>query len=174
RLQAIGWDCASFTLNCYGSDHWGDSAKAPAKAGTIGAGAPPCGHEWKPNSVATRNNTEQEVKKVNSMKIKDLLILSYIDNLLRNITGLPWILLRARLPIAICLLLVPASIQAMTTNVVFKNFSFTPQTVTIQVGDTILWTNAGGTHTVTGDGADPFCGPGVIGTSCSETFTTVG
>jgi hypothetical protein len=22
----------------------------------------------------------------------------------------------------------------------------------------VVWTNAGGTHTVTGDGADPFCG----------------
>ena len=108
------------------------------------------------------------------MKIKDLLILSYIDNLLRSITGLPWIRFRTRLPIAICFLIVPASIQAMTTNVVFKNFSFTPQTVTIQVGDTVVWTNAGGTHTVTGDGADPFCGPGIIGTTCSETFTTVG
>jgi plastocyanin len=63
---------------------------------------------------------------------------------------------------------------AMTTNVVFKDFSFTPQTVTIQTGDTVVWTNGGGTHTVTGDGADPFCGSGAIPMSCSETFTNTG
>lgn len=64
--------------------------------------------------------------------------------------------------------------SGMTTNVVFQNFSFTPQTVSIQVGDTIVWTNAGGLHTVTGDGADPFCGSNAIPVSCSETFTNPG
>src|SRR5262249_49211762 len=64
--------------------------------------------------------------------------------------------------------------SAMTTNVVFQDFSFTPQSVTIQVGDTVVWTNAGGAHTVTGDGSDPFCGSGVVPVSCSETFTNVG
>src|SRR5689334_20734654 len=64
--------------------------------------------------------------------------------------------------------------RATTTNVVFQNFSFTPQTVNIQVGDTVVWTNAGGFHTVTGDGADPFCGPNPVSTTCSETFTNVG
>src|SRR5690242_10356397 len=63
---------------------------------------------------------------------------------------------------------------AMTTNVVFQNFSFTPQGVTIQVGDTVVWTNGGGVHTVTGDGADPFCGTNPVPTSCSETFTNAG
>jgi plastocyanin len=48
------------------------------------------------------------------------------------------------------------------TNVIFQNFSFTPQSVTIEVGDTVVWTNAGGVHTVTGDGADPFCGPDTV------------
>ena len=64
--------------------------------------------------------------------------------------------------------------SALTTNVVFQNYSFTPSSVTIQVGDTVLWTNAGGTHTVTGDGQDPFCGSNAIPVSCSETFTNVG
>ncbi|HZR17925.1 MAG TPA: TIGR03118 family protein [Verrucomicrobiae bacterium] len=64
--------------------------------------------------------------------------------------------------------------SAMTTNVVFQNFSFTPQTVSIQVGDTVVWTNAGGFHTVTGDGTDPFCGPNAVATTCSETFTNAG
>jgi uncharacterized protein (TIGR03118 family) len=63
---------------------------------------------------------------------------------------------------------------AMTTNVVFQNFSFTPASVTIQVGDTVVWTNAGGIHTVTGDGQDEFCGSNAVPVSCSETFTNVG
>ncbi len=62
----------------------------------------------------------------------------------------------------------------MTTNVVFQDFSFTPPSVTIQVGDTVVWTNGGGIHTVTGDGKDPFCGSNAIPTSCSETFTNAG
>ena len=63
---------------------------------------------------------------------------------------------------------------AATTNVIFQNFAFTPQNVSIQVGDTVVWTNAGGVHTVTGDGQDPFCGPDPVPVSCSETFTNVG
>jgi uncharacterized protein (TIGR03118 family) len=64
--------------------------------------------------------------------------------------------------------------SAMTTNVVFQDFAFTPATVNIQVGDTVVWTNAGGIHTVTGDGADPFCGPNAVPVTCSETFTNAG
>jgi uncharacterized protein (TIGR03118 family) len=64
---------------------------------------------------------------------------------------------------------------AMTTNVVYQNYSFTPQTVTIQVGDTVVWTNAGGLHTITGDTTqDQFCGSNAIPVSCSETFTNAG
>src|SRR5947207_9154855 len=63
---------------------------------------------------------------------------------------------------------------AATTNVSFGNFSFSPKSVTIKVGDTVVWTNTGGFHTVTGDGSDPFCGSGTIPTSCSHTFTTAG
>ena len=63
---------------------------------------------------------------------------------------------------------------AATTNVSFGNFSFSPKSVTIKVGDTVVWTNAGGSHTVTGDGSDPFCGNNAIPTSCSHTFNTAG
>src|SRR5262249_2788039 len=72
------------------------------------------------------------------------------------------------------LLMSPCKVLAVTTNVVFQDFSFTPPSVAISVGDTVVWTNAGGVHTVTGDGADPFCGTGVIPASCSETFTNAG
>ena len=67
-----------------------------------------------------------------------------------------------------------ATVRAMTTNVVFKNFTYTPETVTIQPGDTVVWTNAGGFHTVTGDGGDPFCGSGAVPATCSVTFTNAG
>jgi len=63
---------------------------------------------------------------------------------------------------------------AATTNVSFGNFSFSPKTVTINVGDTVVWSNTGGSHTVTGDGSDPFCGSGFIPRSCSHTFNTAG
>ena len=83
-----------------------------------------------------------------------------------------------RMVLAVALILVcmagPFTTQAATNTVVFKDFSFTPQSVTIQVGDTVVWTNAGGTHTVTGDGADPFCGGAAVAVSCSETFTNAG
>jgi len=69
---------------------------------------------------------------------------------------------------------VPEVASGLTTNVVFQDFSFTPPSVTIQVGDTIVWTNAGGVHTVTGDAStDPF-GSNAIPVSCSETFTKPG
>jgi len=38
---------------------------------------------------------------------------------------------------------------AATVDVSAQDFSFSPPTVTINVGDTVLWTNNGGTHTVT-------------------------
>lgn len=64
--------------------------------------------------------------------------------------------------------------RAATTNVHFGNFYFSPTIVTIQAGDTIVWTNDGGTHTVTGTGSDPMCGNGDIAASCSHTFSTPG
>src|SRR3989442_6144184 len=92
-----------------------------------------------------------------------------------NITMKPSILCRTVLLVATMGACFPeGNTAAMTTNVVFKNFSFTPQTVTIQVGDTVVWSNGGGSHTVTGDGADPFCGSGAVPVSCSETFMNAG
>src|SRR5438876_8453828 len=64
---------------------------------------------------------------------------------------------------------------AATTNVSFgNNLVFSPKNVTINVGDTVLWSNTGGSHTVTGDGSDPFCGRVFVPTSCSHTFSTAG
>ena len=63
---------------------------------------------------------------------------------------------------------------AATVNVSFGNTFFNPKTVTINVGDTVVWTNTGGSHTVTGHGSDLFCGSGFVPTSCSHTFNTAG
>jgi plastocyanin len=66
------------------------------------------------------------------------------------------------------------SAKGLTYDVFFNNFSFSPAVVNIQVGDTVRWSNLGGTHTVTGTGADPICGNGTVATSQSVTFTAVG
>jgi plastocyanin len=71
----------------------------------------------------------------------------------------------------------PAAMAATTTNVSFGSFFFNPKVVTISEGDTVAWTLASGqaaTHTVTGTGADVFCGSGNVGSGCQHTFSTAG
>lgn len=64
--------------------------------------------------------------------------------------------------------------SAFTTNVNFSNYAYNPNKVVIHVGDTVNWINQGGFHTVTGDGADAFCGNGAVATSCAHTFLAAG
>jgi plastocyanin len=71
--------------------------------------------------------------------------------------------------------------QAATINVTFGSNFFNPQDVTINQGDTVIWSNTGGSHTVTGDGAnnpngDVFCGNTFFGPGgrCTNTFNTPG
>lgn len=81
-----------------------------------------------------------------------------------------WLLLAG-----VLLLLDSRAVFAATTNVSFGSFFFAPKSVTINVGDTVIWTNASfAFHTVTGTGADPVCGPGSVPVSCSHTFTQPG
>jgi hypothetical protein len=54
-----------------------------------------------------------------------------------------------------------------------QGFSFSPKSLTVALGDTVVFTGGNNSHTVTGDGAEPFCGPGLF-TSCSVTFSTLG
>ncbi len=68
----------------------------------------------------------------------------------------------------------PARICAITTNVSFGSFFYSPTTVTIHPGDTVVFSNTGGSHTVTGTGSDPICGNGSVSTSCSHQFNSVG
>jgi plastocyanin len=64
--------------------------------------------------------------------------------------------------------------SAQTHTVQFKNFQFDPPALTVKVGDSVVFENSGGDHTVTGTGADPFCGTGAIPVSCQVKFATPG
>jgi autotransporter-associated beta strand protein len=77
------------------------------------------------------------------------------------------------LSIVFTLALVGHSVFGATTNVSYGNFFFNPPIVTITAGDTVVWTQTGGGHSVTGTGADPMCGD-VNVTTCTVTFTQAG
>jgi hypothetical protein len=53
-----------------------------------------------------------------------------------------------------------------------QGFSFSPKSLNVAVGDTVVFTGGNNSHTVTGDGAEPFCGQGLF-TRCSVTFSTL-
>lgn len=67
----------------------------------------------------------------------------------------------------------PVAHAAGTSAVTIRDFSFGPSAITVHVGDTVTWSNAGPTaHTATGAGFDT----GILGKgrSGSHTFTTAG
>src|SRR5204863_7084532 len=72
------------------------------------------------------------------------------------------------------------STAATTVVVTAQNFSFSPSTVTIGVGDSVSFNNAGGDHNVTGYNPAPpperFCGTALfgVGPMCTVTFTNAG
>ncbi|MBC8002597.1 MAG: hypothetical protein H7X97_08425 [Opitutaceae bacterium] len=57
--------------------------------------------------------------------------------------------------------------------VTYQDSGFDPNDLTIQIGETVLFTNRGGMHTVTGTGLDPFCGNDMV-SSCVHTFNQAG
>ena len=61
---------------------------------------------------------------------------------------------------------------AIITNVTYGSFFFVPRVVSINAGDTVVWTNGFGSHTVLGTGSDPICGGASL--PCSHTFSTPG
>jgi plastocyanin len=85
-----------------------------------------------------------------------------------------------RLLAGLLAMLVDASHGAtFTVNIV--EYSFSPSSLTIKVGDTVTWSGLNNEHNVTGSAAqdlDEFCGSSLqsVGTetSCSRTFTTAG
>lgn len=69
----------------------------------------------------------------------------------------------------------PGSIFAATNYVAFGNYYFKPSSLTIQAGDTVIWTNAGGFHTVTGlTTNEPLCGAAQGIQACTNTFNKPG
>ena len=70
--------------------------------------------------------------------------------------------------------------NAATVVVTAQNFSFSPSAVTIAVGDSVSFNNAGGDHNVTGYNPAPpperFCGTTIVGPGpmCLVTFTNAG
>lgn len=74
---------------------------------------------------------------------------------------------------AMLLATVPA-VTAATNYVAYGNYYFSPSDLTIRAGDTVIWTNAGGLHTVTGlSTGEPLCGNSSVNT-CTNTFSTPG
>ena len=61
---------------------------------------------------------------------------------------------------------------ATTFNVTFGSFFFSPNNLTINVGDTVTWTGQAG-HTVTGTNAETLCGSSSV-TTCTHTFMNPG
>ena len=71
----------------------------------------------------------------------------------------------------------PAPTPAKTPNamVTIQNFTFTPATVTVSAGSTVVWTNHDAmSHTVTADDKSFESGNIAAGASYTQTFTTAG
>lgn len=77
---------------------------------------------------------------------------------------------------AVALALACLPMPAATTTVHFGYPYYSPNDITIHPSDTVEWVHDpdGFSHTVTGTGAEPLCGAGVVPVSCSHTFTTTG
>ena len=72
------------------------------------------------------------------------------------------------------LLLAPAA-RAATHNVTVNNFEFNPAVVDIEVGDTVVWTNTDGIHSVTSDDGTSFSNTAASAPwTFSHTFTAAG
>ncbi len=75
---------------------------------------------------------------------------------------------------AICLTFSGNDLKAATVNVTTSGFTFVPSSITIDAGDTVIWNNLGGFHSVTGDDpAEPLCGED-FPSSCTNTFLVPG
>ena len=69
--------------------------------------------------------------------------------------------------------------SAATHNISLSGISFTPANLTVNVGDTVIFTATSGGHTVTGSGAEAFCGVQSISAlgavkTCTVTFNSAG
>ena len=88
----------------------------------------------------------------------------------------PWLVVSLLVGVAAIVMSAPPAQAASTVTVEITNFVFQPATVTIQVGDTVTWTNLdSAAHTATHTAASPlFDGVMSTGESFSYTFTQAG
>lgn len=78
------------------------------------------------------------------------------------------------LPLLACLSLASAA-HAATVRVTVHNFEISPAVVNIQPGDTVIWTNIGGTHNVASEDGTTFRNdPTIAPWTFSHTFNTPG
>ena len=83
--------------------------------------------------------------------------------------------MRQIVPIAVlALLLVPPAARGATVQVTVRNFEFSPAVVDIQVGDTVVWTNVDGFHSVISDDGTSFSNTAGSGWTFSHTFDMAG
>lgn len=69
----------------------------------------------------------------------------------------------------------PTTTGNVKVAVSITNFAFSPSTITVHKGDTVVWTNNDSApHTVTGDNGGPASGTLSQGSGYSYTFNTVG
>ena len=83
---------------------------------------------------------------------------------------------KLRLMDLILVLLVSSSEVAFSaTNTVDVNSNFfSPTKLTNHVGDTIIFRRVSGSHTVTGQAPEAFCGPNAMPATCSVTLMNAG
>ena len=77
-----------------------------------------------------------------------------------------WLAVVSGLPLAVF------PCRSATTTVAYGSFFFNPRMVTVNVGDTVVWTNGSGFHTVMGTGADLLCAGAAL--PCFYTFDAPG
>ena len=75
--------------------------------------------------------------------------------------------------LVIALLSLVAGARGATNFVTVNGFAFQPPVLSVNLGDTVRFTGGDNFHTVTGRGAEPFCGTGFF-TACSVTFSNLG
>ena len=82
---------------------------------------------------------------------------------------------RAAGSLLVALVVATASASASGPSVVVADYSFKPNTITISVGETVTWTNAGpDSHTVTADGGSFDSGGLGVNDSFANVFDTAG
>jgi plastocyanin len=86
-----------------------------------------------------------------------------------------------KVPLLLLIVISTSMLTAQTThNITVSDFSFSPSSLTIEAGDTVVWTNTGGSHNVNGQTSTFSSNPASFGNNVGTgwtykfTFTVVG